>query len=309
MSNIVEAEYKVIQERTLPVIASEILWIEENACRVALDAAIRIGERLCEAKEIAGHGDWAKWCEENLNYSQRKAERFMKIYSEYGDENSPYLKSTTLSNLSISKALSLLDIPKEDVEEFAEKHDINELSTRQLEEEIRKLKEEKEEAENVAKSANSCIGKLESEIENLKNSGVDPEELRKIEEKFEKEKEKNRNLKERLEAEKEKRQKVVDEALAGEKEKLSEEIQAKADAEVEKIKRENKKLEEKIEKISKRAKKSANENLLVFKIKTEQLQDIYRQCTACIGAESDPETQTKMKNALNVVMDSLRGGA
>ena len=79
MNNIVEAEYKVMQERTLSVIASEILLIEENVGRVALDGAIRIGEKLKEAKEKVEHGQWETWCKENLDYSKSKAEKLMKI--------------------------------------------------------------------------------------------------------------------------------------------------------------------------------------------------------------------------------------
>lgn len=336
MSNIVEVEYKVVQERTLPVIASEIIQIEENACRVALDSAIRIGEKLCEAKEIAGHGDWAKWCEENLNYSQRKAERFMKIYSEYGDENSLYLKSTTLSNLSISKALSLLDLPKEDVEKFAEKHDVGELSTRQLEEEIRKLKEEKTKSEEAAKEASACIEnleteikdlkedklkiedaqkaasdyveKLEVEVESLKKAGADSEEVKKIQAKLEKEKEKTKELKDRLNAEKEDRQKAVDKALLDEKEKITEEARKQSAEELQAVKDENEKLEKEIERLSKRAENSSNENLLIFKLRANQIQEAHEQCTLCIEKEADPERKEKMKNALDAVIDSLKGG-
>ena len=78
MSNIVEAEFRVVQERSLPVIAGEIMQIEENVGRVALDGAIRIGERLKEAKEKVEHGQWENWCRENLNYSKSKTEKLMK---------------------------------------------------------------------------------------------------------------------------------------------------------------------------------------------------------------------------------------
>ena len=43
MSNIVEADYRVVQGRTLPVIASEILFIESQVARTALEGAIQIG--------------------------------------------------------------------------------------------------------------------------------------------------------------------------------------------------------------------------------------------------------------------------
>ena len=51
MSNIVEAEYTIVQERTLPVIISEIHIIEQNVAKTALEGAVQIGTRLQEAKE------------------------------------------------------------------------------------------------------------------------------------------------------------------------------------------------------------------------------------------------------------------
>ena len=106
MSNIVEADYRVVPERTLPVIASEILYIESQVAKTALDGAIQIGNKLKEAKEKVDHGQWENWCSENLNYSKSKAEKMMKIAVEYGDENSLYAKTYMCTDLSISKALS-----------------------------------------------------------------------------------------------------------------------------------------------------------------------------------------------------------
>ena len=304
MSNIVEAEYQVIQERTLPVIASEILQIEENACRVAMDAAIRIGERLKEAKGIAGHGSWAQWCDENLNYSQKKAERFMKIYEEYGDENSPYLKSTTLSKLSISKALSLLDIPKNEVKTFAETHDIEALSVRELEEEIKKLKAEKMDAEALKEETIE----LKKELEELREAGVDTEKIEALESKLKKQEEKYKKLAEDLKAEKETRAKAVSEALEKEKAQLMKQAEDAAEVQLQEVRKENEELEEKLERLAKRIENSANENTLVFKLRVDQLQEVFAECMACAEAETDPEMQGKMKNALSAVMDNLRGG-
>ena len=70
MSNIVEADYRVVPERTLPVIASEILYIESQVAKTALDGAIQIGNKLKEAKGKVDHGQWEDWCNENLNYSK-----------------------------------------------------------------------------------------------------------------------------------------------------------------------------------------------------------------------------------------------
>ena len=75
MSNIVEADYRVVPERTLPVIASEILYIESQVAKTALDGAIQIGNKLKEAKEKVDHGQWENWCSENLTTANQKAEK------------------------------------------------------------------------------------------------------------------------------------------------------------------------------------------------------------------------------------------
>lgn len=304
MSNIVEANYQVVQERTLPVIASEILQIEENACRVAMDAAIRIGERLVEAKTIAGHGNWAQWCEENLNYSQKKAERFMKIFEEYGDENSPYLKSTTLSKLSISKALSLLDIPKDEVESFAETHDIESLSVRELEEEIKALKESNEEAAAIKEEA----AKMKMELDQLKAAGADPEKIADLESKLEKQKDKNKKLAEELKAEKESKEKAIAEALDEKEAELKAQAEDAVGERLLQMGKEKLELEEKIASLNRRIENSSDENKLAFKLRVDQLQGVYAACEMCIEVEQDQETKQKMRSALETVMNSLRGG-
>lgn len=304
MSNIVEANYQVVQERTLPVIASEILQIEENACRVAMDAAIRIGERLVEAKDIAGHGNWAQWCEENLNYSQKKAERFMKIFEEYGDENSPYLKSTTLSKLSISKALSLLDIPKDEIENFAETHDIESLSVRELEEEIKALKESNEEAAAIKEEA----AKMKMELDQLKAAGADPEKIADLESKLEKQKDKNKKLAEDLKAEKESKEKAIAEALDEKEAELKAQAEDAVGERLLQMGKEKLELEEKIESLNRRIENSSDENKLAFKLRVDQLQGVYAACEMCIEVEQDQETKQKMRSALETVMNSLRGG-
>lgn len=304
MSNIVEANYQVVQERTLPVIASEILQIEENACRVAMDAAIRIGERLVEAKAIAGHGNWAQWCEENLNYSQKKAERFMKIFEEYGDENSPYLKSTTLSKLSISKALSLLDIPKDEVESFTETHDIESLSVRELEEEIKALKESNEEAAAIKEEA----VKMKMELDQLKAAGADPEKIADLESKLEKQKDKNKKLAEDLKAEKESKEKAIAEALDEKEAELKAQAEDAVGERLLQMGKEKLELEEKIESLNRKIENSSDENKLAFKLRVDQLQGVYAACEMCIEVEQDQETKQKMRSALETVMNSLRGG-
>lgn len=184
MSNIVEADFKIVQERTLPVIAGEILQIEENVGRVALDGAIRIGERLKEAKEKVEHGQWENWCRENLNYSKSKTEKLMKIATEYGNEESIYSKTYMSTDLSISKALSLLQVPEDEVEKFAEKTPVEDLTVKELEEEIRKLKEEKIGIEVKHDNLEIENEDLRKEVENLKSVGADPERISELKKRY-----------------------------------------------------------------------------------------------------------------------------
>lgn len=290
MSNIIEAEYKVIQERTLPVIASEILQIEENVGRVALDGAIRIGEKLKEAKEQVEHGQWESWCQDNLNYSKSKTEKLMKIAAEYGNENSVYAKTYTCTDLSISKALRLLQVPEDEVESFAENNNVSEMTVKELEAEIKALKEEKADAEALKKESI----RMKQELDDLKAAGA-------------KQKEKNKKLSDDLKAEKEGKEEEVRKALDKEKERLQQEAEAAAEKQLQQAWKENEQLSREIDQLSRKIENSSNENTLTFKLRVDQLQEVFEECKSCIDAEADQETERRMRAALGTVINTLKG--
>lgn len=322
MSNIVEAEYKVVQERTLPVIASEILQIEENVGRVALDGAIRIGERLKEAKEKVEHGQWENWCRDNLNYSKSKTEKLMKIAAEYGDENSPYAKTYMCTDLSISKALRLLQVPEDEVESFVGNHDVEDMTVKELEKEIGKLKEQiivtdeendryREEADRyeaeISEQKAKIAGYIE-EIEDLKASGADPEKIAELESELEKQKNKVKKLQDDIKAEKKAKEQAVTEAVEKKEAAL---LQKAEEAVADKLKEARKEREELLEKVAQLEKKiqnSSNENTLMFKLKVDQLQEVFDECEEAIEAEPEKARRSKMTSALATVLDAMRGG-
>ena len=160
MNEIINAEYQIVQERTLPVIASEILQIERDVYATAMDGAIQIGRKLQEAKEKVEHGQWETWCKDNLNYSLQQARNFMQIATNYGDENSAYAKTQALGDFSYTKALRLLQVPENEVENFVETHDVEGMSTRELEAEIQKLKVEKNDLRIDVESSQAEINAL-----------------------------------------------------------------------------------------------------------------------------------------------------
>lgn len=305
MGSIVEAGYRVVQERTLPVIASEILQIEENVGRVALDGAIRIGERLKEAKEKAEHGQWEKWCSENLNYSKSKTEKLMKIAAEYGDENSPYAKAYTCTDLSVSKALRLLQVPEDEVESFAEENDVQGMTVKELEGQIRRMKEANIGLEVKSDNLQLENDSLKRDIENLKAAGAAPEKVAELEGELDKQKEQNRKLREEARAEKDAREKAVRDALEAEGSRLKQEAEAAAEGQIAQEKEKSAALVEEVSRLERKIENSAHENTMAFKLRVDQLQEAFEGCRHCIDAETDKGRAAKMREALGTVLASL----
>ncbi len=320
MSNIVEAEYTIMQERTLPVIISEIRIIEQNVAKTALEGAVQIGARLQEAKTQIGHGNFEQWCQENLNYSKRTAERFMKLSSEYGEETALDSKATILSHLSISKALSLLKVPEEDREAFIEKHDIEDMTVKDMEAEIKRLNEEKESRTRTINELNQSVInqsekvlQREHEIEELKRqlqeaevNAVDAAEIDILKEKLEKEKQKAKEAQEKLKKEKNSRKTEIDAAIERKKEELQKEAQINAGKVIQKAEAERKNLKEENEAMKRKLANAGNESIVKFKILVDQLQDIFDQAGQCILIEQDQNRADKMNAALRQVVEKFR---
>lgn len=105
--------------------------------------AIEIGRLLFEAKSMVEPGGWGKYIEEELPFSQSWANNYMKLYKEFGsDQTSLFGNSQAFLKLRPTQALELLALPPEDREAFMEAHDVENLSTRQLRSEVQAQLEE-----------------------------------------------------------------------------------------------------------------------------------------------------------------------
>ena len=125
--------------RTIEVITGEIL----DAKRAGGEAILTIGRCLIEAKDMLSHGEWRSWLEEQVEFSERSAQRFMRLAREWSNP-------TTLSDLGASKALALLALPPEEREQFMEDHKVIDMSARQLEQAIKERDEARAAAERAA---------------------------------------------------------------------------------------------------------------------------------------------------------------
>lgn len=148
------AAAEISAERTIETITGEILDLKSQAG----EAIIQIGERLIEAKELLPHGAWLPWLAEEVEFSERTAQNFMRLAREWRNPQA-------LADLGKEKALKLLILPVEEREAFLQEHDVVDMTSRELEHAIRERDEAKRAAEQAAldlEDANAKIKQLES---------------------------------------------------------------------------------------------------------------------------------------------------
>ncbi|WP_105300953.1 DUF3102 domain-containing protein [Anaerococcus marasmi] len=134
---------------SLSQIVSEIKFFENQA----VVSYWEIGKRLSQAKEKVGHGEWMNWVNDNLGYSQRTTNSLMKVYKEIPN-------SQAIANLSYTKVVNILSLPEEVRQDFIEKHEVEDMTTRELQAEIKKYKESLKAKEEELNNVNSCYNSL-----------------------------------------------------------------------------------------------------------------------------------------------------
>lgn len=151
---------KTFEGRSIATITEEILQLKTKAG----DAIIAIGERLIEAKALLDHGDWLPWLNEQVEFSERTAQEFMRISREWSNPR-------TLADLGKSKVLKLLTLPPAEREEFLSEHNVVDMTARQLDDAIRRQKELERETEKLSEQ-------LEIERQNAETMNITSEDLR-----------------------------------------------------------------------------------------------------------------------------------
>ena len=178
-SEMLQEHSEMLQEtRTLDIVAAEI----RSYTWSMLTNIIEIGRRLVEAKEMLPHGEFMSWCTENFGYSKSQTNNFMRLYEAYGSEqNSMFgaeLNRQTFGTLNYSKALALLALPSaEEREAFIEENNVDEMTTRELQQAIREKQEaerklgdekkQREQAEDLLKTQDQMLAEARAQIEEL----------------------------------------------------------------------------------------------------------------------------------------------
>ena len=319
-------------ERTPEIIAAEICQIADQTRKMVLNSSIEIGKRLCEAKEMIPHGEWGIWLEHSVNFKQSTANNLMKIYTEYGDIQGELwgasAKSQTFGNLTYSQAVALLAVPAEEREEFVEKNDVENMSTRELQEAIKardeaiqdrdaadqaklaaeeKLQKEKEAADERVMAAQRQAESVMEELDKLKNeikNSKDKKELEKLKTQLKDAKDKLNAYKEQKKAQAEEVGKVQKEQQE-EIERLKAELataEAKGREPSEAAQAEIKILRAKLADAEKNA---GDEAVAEFKVVFQDVQDNFYRLMDIADKVKDKEEGKKRKRAIKQLLAML----
>ena len=128
-TDIVESEVTAITEFSIDTITNEILTLKDN---IAINI-VEIGKRLNTAKDNIEFGEFGKWLEEKVEFSQRTANNFMKIAKEFSN-------SQQVANLGTRKLLLLADVDSEEREELMQDNNISDMTSKELEKVVKEKK-------------------------------------------------------------------------------------------------------------------------------------------------------------------------
>lgn len=162
--------------RDINTITSEIRYIQNDVQQYAAQGALKIGERLCEAKELLGHGEFLPWIKDEFGWTDRTAQKLMAVYREFGDSQKslfgPEINTKTYSDLPVSKLYLLISVPESEREDFVKENNVAEISVREME----KLLREKKEAEDESREAHEELDKLTEKYAALSTVAHEQEE-------------------------------------------------------------------------------------------------------------------------------------
>lgn len=331
MMNIVETQYKEItsiQDRETEQLTIEVNTIYqqmEAIGNIGLQLAAEAGERLIEIKGRLSHGEFESWCKDNLTFSKRKAENMMRWSQKCKDENSIFSKTQTFTDLGISKVWALLAAPEEVAEEVI-KEGASDMSVRELQDEISRLKSEKKTAQEHARATEEEQANLEEEIEILKrqleearreserkaekgnsqSTSETEEEIEQLKKKLEAAETNLQKTKEKLKTEKNSSDKKIEEAISKAKAEAQKEAEAKTNKSLEDITKKYEESQSVINKLQTALANSENKALAIFKVKSDLLQESFNSCLTSIEdvAAEDQEKSDKMKAALRQIMSN-----
>lgn len=96
---------------------------------------LNLGRVFTEAKKQVAHGEWGDWVQRYSGMSVRSAQQLMAIYSRFGDK-------PAFAGVEKSKMYKMLALPEGTEEAFAEKNDLSAMMSREVEEAVKRVREQ-----------------------------------------------------------------------------------------------------------------------------------------------------------------------
>lgn len=254
----------------------------ENLAQMSIVMLADVGRKLIEIKSRIQHGQFEDWCNENLEFSTRQADRYMDLASKMDDKDSIFSNPTTLSDIGISKVWALLAAPEEVAVEVVETKDLEHVSVRELKDEISRLKKEKvlsdKEKDELVKAKDEAADARTKLDQSLSATRIKLDET----------KEKLKRLKEK---QSEEIRKGVEKLTAEAEEKVRKESAESIKA-----------LEEQIDRLEEERAKLSDTSILEFKFMVDQLQETWFKIGDLIAKQGD-ETKAKLSAALHKLVE------
>lgn len=308
-------------ERSIETITTEIIRLKEDAG----NSIIGIGQRLIEAKAMLPHGEWLPWLTEQVDLTERAAQRFMRIAREWTNP-------TALSDLGATKALTLLALPPEERQQFIEENHIVDgeeksvidMTSRELEKAIRERDEALKAAEVAkadAKAAEDSRSKMEADmaaLKNLQKSAQETEEQARRE--LESVRAELKELQDKpvdvavMEVDQEALEKAKAEAVAGMQVKLDKAVEARKKAEEKRKEAEEQvaELQRKLDAVKSEERKSVisgDRDLATFELLFNQAQEVVNKLHGLLlklKGREDTELAGKVEKAMLALADATR---
>lgn len=112
------------------------LAAEVRILRMAIDVHMfEMAAKFIEAKELIPHGEWKNWLKVNADVSVRTAQDMMAAYRRFSGR-------ADFTEIDSSKMFKLLPLPEESEEQFLQDHNVAEMSTREIQEAVKRVREE-----------------------------------------------------------------------------------------------------------------------------------------------------------------------
>lgn len=96
---------------------------------------LQFGRVLTEVKPLLPHGEFTKWVKEHFGLEPRSAQNYMAVWEKFGN-------NVKFQNVKFSSLQKMLSLPEGREEAFAAENDLENMTSRQVAEAVRKVRDQ-----------------------------------------------------------------------------------------------------------------------------------------------------------------------